>query len=406
MLKRVTIFFALLSFLSSQFCQNSPLFNENIYNEAIDKLKNSKLDESLSLFQRMINPSSSKEIWTCQAFLVCDVNDLPLKSETLIKATSRNIIVIKRVIDSKECFRLCVGIFKSKTEAVELAKRLPSPFKEAKPYPLLLAKNGNISETAFVEQITKPSVLEQTNQKENQLEKPVEQLAVSEKVETKRDFAEELFLRGLKAYSENDLKSAENYFRQSIALRPSRVESYNNLGAIFLEQKRYSEAKTVLEQAVSIQPNYANARANLAGAYWYLGMKEEAIKEAERAFKLDAGNVKHSLNLASFLYELGKYNEAKTYINVAKIISPGNPDIVELNAKIDEKLGIKEEVKDTEKTESKDKNKEKSTDKNEEMNKESGSEEIKKAPPSEKEKKGLLRRIFEKKQKDKEEEKD
>lgn len=396
MIKRILFLTFLTLFTSYFFCQEKVLYDQNLYEKAIEKLRNSEIDQSLPLFQQMID-TSNKEVWTCQALLVCDRNDLVQKSEDLIKISSHKIILIKRVVDTKECFRLCAGIFSDKNSAVELAKNLPSPFKEAKPYPLLLSKNGALSKSAF------PDILEKSSSETEIAEaKPEKKTEISpsyeeNKKEEKRDLGEELFLKGLTAYSSNDLKSAETYFRQSITLRPNRFEAYNNLGAVLLEQKRYEEARTVLEQGVKIQPYYANSRANLAGAYWFLGLKDEAVKEAERAFKLDAGNVKYSLNLASFLFELQRYNDAKTYINVAKIISPENPDVLSLEAKINEKLGIIEEKKE-----------EKISTKEEEKKEKPQIKEKESPPPSQEqtepkeegEKKGLLRKIFKKKPKE------
>ncbi|NMC00193.1 MAG: tetratricopeptide repeat protein [Thermoanaerobaculaceae bacterium] len=403
MIKRILFLTFLTLFTSYFFCQEKVLYDQNLYEKAIEKLRNSEIDQSLPLFQEMID-TSSKEVWTCQALLVCDRNDLLEKSDTLAKLSSQNVIVIKRMVDTKECFRLCAGLFTNKNSAVELAKSLPSPFKEAKPYPLLIAKNGKLSEIAFTnlsEDSSKKTVARETKFEKNEIISPD---VAEEKKEKTTDLGEELFLKGLTAYSSNDLKSAENYFRQSITLRPNRFEAYNNLGAVLLEQKRYEEARTVLEQGVKIQPYYANSRANLAGAYWFLGLKDEAVKEAERAFKLDAGNVKYSLNLASFLFELQRYNDAKTYINVAKIISPENPDVLSLEAKINEKLGIIEEKKE-----------EKISTKEEEKKEKPQIKEKESPPPSQEqtepkeegEKKGLLRRIFKKRSTEKtKEEKD
>lgn len=405
MIKRILLLLFLPFFYTSHlFCQENLLYDQTLYEKAIEHLKNSEIDESLPLFQEMID-TSPKEVWTCQALLVCDRADLVQKSETLFKLSSQNVIVIRRVIDTKECFRLCAGLFTNKNSAVELAKSLPSPFKEAKPYPLLIAKNGKLSEAAFAD--FSGNLPEKTAPKEIKSEKSEEtSSAVSdEKKEKTKDLGEELFLKGLTAYSSNDLKSAENYFRQSITLRPNRFEAYNNLGAVLLEQKRYEEARTVLEQAVSIQPYYANSRANLAGAYWFLGLKEEALREAERAFKLDAGNVKYSLNLSSFLFELQRYNDAKTYINVAKIISPENPDVLSLEAKINEKLGISEEKKEA--SAPLDERKPVPTEQIKEKADKSSPQIEEETPKQEEEKKGLIRRIFKKKSTDKpKEEKD
>lgn len=398
MIKRTSILFVLLLFVFNAYTDEKNLFNIDLYEKAIEHLKNLEIEESISLFQEMIIPPEG-EIWTCQAILVCDRNDLLEKSNQLIKETSLPIMVIKRIVNSKECFRLCTGIFSDKTSALEIGKTLPSPFKEAKPYPLQLAKKGELSEIAFSFQ----SKTEKDDFKEEIA--PKNEISYKEEKESyKTDLGEELFLKGLTAYNSNDFKSAETYFRQSIAIRPSRFETYNNLGAILLEQKRYEEAKEVLEKAVSIQPFYPNSRANLAGAYWFLGMKEEAITEAKRAFRLNASNVDYSLTLASFLYELGRYEEAKTYINAAKLIAPENPNVLALASKIDEKLGIV--VKDSEENFEDKRSTEKSAQVEIEDTNEYPSSNIEtKEKEEKKEKKGFFKRIFRKKSNEKKEDK-
>lgn len=390
MIRRISIFFVLFMFVFNAHSDEKKLFKIDFYEKAIEHLKNSEFEESLALFKEMVTPSDG-EIWTCQALLVCDKNDLLEKSNQLMKETSLPVMIIKRIVDSKECFRLCTGIFSDKKYALEIVKKLPSPFKEAKPYPLLLAKEGKLSETAFAFQ----SKTEKEDFKEEAITLNTEISYKEEKESYKTDLGEELFLKGLTAYNSNDLKSAETYFRQSIAIRPSRFEAYNNLGAILLEQKRYEEAKEVLEKAISIQPSYSNSRANLAGAYWFLGMKEEAVKEAKRAFRLDASNIDYSTTLASFLYELERYDEAKTYIKAAKLIAPENQNVLFWASKIDEKLGI--DVKET-KENFEDK---KSTEKSAQLeikdtNEYPSSTMETKEKEEKKEKKGFLKKIFRK----------
>ncbi|MCX7830625.1 MAG: hypothetical protein N2445_06160, partial [Acidobacteria bacterium] len=120
MIKKILFLFLLLAVLSNLFCQEKSLIDENLYQKAVEYLKSQEIDQSLPFFQKMID-SSQKELWTCQALLVCDREDLLTKSELLSKVSSSRIIVIRRVLESKECFRLCAGLFANKEEAVALA---------------------------------------------------------------------------------------------------------------------------------------------------------------------------------------------------------------------------------------------------------------------------------------------
>ncbi|MCX7830626.1 MAG: hypothetical protein N2445_06165, partial [Acidobacteria bacterium] len=82
-------------------------------------------------------------------------------------------------------------------------KNLPSPFKEAKPYPLLLVKNKKLSESAFPDQILNTA----QNEKKEEAIQPSEKQQASTapqpeiKQEPSRDLGEELFLKGLTAYT-------------------------------------------------------------------------------------------------------------------------------------------------------------------------------------------------------------
>jgi tetratricopeptide (TPR) repeat protein len=320
------------------------LCDMTIQKQARSLIAEGKLDEALSAFQAMLN-KDEKEIWTTQAILVCGESDIDARTRSLEEATKAPVIVIKRVIDSKVCFRVCAGVFRDKTRATELARALPSPFKEAKPYPLLLVYNGIFAKGAFdlaqpAEQAAPamPERITAAAAEEKPLSSPDSPAETQKSGET-ADYGESFFLKGLEAYNQNDFDNAEIFFRQSIASRPERFEAYNNLGAILLQKKKYEDAKDILEKAVAIQPGYPNTRSNLAGAYWFLGRRADAISEAQRAFRLDSHNVRYCTNLASFLFEEKRYSDAKIYLNVVKIIDPTNKEALDIEKKIAEAEG-------------------------------------------------------------------
>lgn len=320
-----------------------PLFDQPAQMEARKLLSRGDIPGALSGFRSMLY-LKGKEIWTTQALLVCDEKELDAKAAALEEASSEPLIVIRRVIDSKTCFRVCAGVFGSKQEAAALTQRLPSPFREAKPYPLLLVKNGAYSSGAFGDEPA-PSAAEgaalpvKTSREEINAPGEVRSAAASAETLQVGDAAQDFFNRGLEAFNRNDLQEAESLFKRSVELAPERFESVNNLGAVLLHQKKYSEARDVLEKAVLLKPGYPNAHSNLGGAYWFLGKRQEAIGEAQKAFRLDSHNVRYCTNLASFLYEEKRYSDAQIYLNVVKIIDPENGDALALQRKIDEALG-------------------------------------------------------------------
>jgi tetratricopeptide (TPR) repeat protein len=321
-------------------------YDESLQKQARVLISEGRLEEALGKFRSMLD-QNEKEIWTAQTLLVCEAADLETRIESLEKITAEPVIVIKRVLDSKTCFRVCAGVFRNKAEAVNLTKQLPSPFREAKPYPLLLVSKGAFAKGAF--DLDVPKVTDSDTAPPETIDAAAETAAVpeiavaaaeAEKEKINYDAAQNLFMKGLEAYSRNNMTEAESLFRQSIALKPERFEAYNNLGAMLIQQKKYEDAKDVLEKAVGIQPAYANARSNLAGAYWFLDRRQEAISEAQRAFRLDSHNVRYGTNLASFLYEEKRYSDAQIYLNVVKMIDPANEDALAIQKKVNDALGI------------------------------------------------------------------
>lgn len=128
--------------------------------------------------------------------------------------------------------------------------------------------------------------------------------------ESKRKEAEVWFQKGNNAYHQGQRKEAERCYRQALEADSGRPEVLNNLGILYLEQNRYTEAKDLFEGAISKSPGYAKAHLNLAGALWGLGQKDAAIQEAREATVLDGRDVSAHLTLASFLLAADRKTEA------------------------------------------------------------------------------------------------
>ena len=76
-----------------------------------------------------------------------------------------------------------------------------------------------------------------------------------------------LIRSGVINYRLHNLKEAEERFRQVIRACPLCVDAYYNLGFIYNQEERFSEAKPLLEHAVSLDPDNIGAHFELAMVY-------------------------------------------------------------------------------------------------------------------------------------------
>lgn len=87
---------------------------------------------------------------------------------------------------------------------------------------------------------------------------------------------------------------AESYYKLSIAQGPF-YDAYVNLGLLYLKEKNYKKAVSILEEAAQrFQPTPDITRA-LAQAYYYTGQTEKARLAAEQLIKLDPAPINQEL---------------------------------------------------------------------------------------------------------------
>ena len=63
------------------------------------------------------------------------------------------------------------------------------------------------------------------------------------------------------------ITSAEKNYQQAVSLYPQFSMAYNNLGALYLDQKKYDQAVADYQAAIRINPQYAEAYCNLGLVY-------------------------------------------------------------------------------------------------------------------------------------------
>src|SRR5205807_1690479 len=80
---------------------------------------------------------------------------------------------------------------------------------------------------------------------------------------------------------------ATGFYRVALAVRPATSAAYNNLGVLFLVQKKLPEAIAACHKAVELDPKYPVAYNNLGNAFRDQGKLPEAIAAYHKAIELD-----------------------------------------------------------------------------------------------------------------------
>jgi tetratricopeptide (TPR) repeat protein len=115
---------------------------------------------------------------------------------------------------------------------------------------------------------------------------------------------------------------AEQHYRQSLQINPTRYDLWHSLGIACHVQRKLSEAVASYEQALALWPDYALAHAGLGAALIDLGKRDEATKHLRRALALDPGNADAHSNLGVALRGQGKAEEAIACFQTALQIRP------------------------------------------------------------------------------------
>ena len=73
----------------------------------------------------------------------------------------------------------------------------------------------------------------------------------------------EAFALAVQNHQKNNLKVAENLYKETLKINPNHVNAHNNLGIVLKEFGDLKKAKSCYEKAIQLDPNYVNAHNNL-----------------------------------------------------------------------------------------------------------------------------------------------
>lgn len=111
--------------------------------------------------------------------------------------------------------------------------------------------------------------------------------AATESTYTAAPASIELNEKGVLAVNSRDFSEAEDLFKKSVAADPKNVTAVVNLAAMYLTNKKNTEAITLLEEYTATYPGDASLQARLGDTYFASKRVGDATTAYERALKID-----------------------------------------------------------------------------------------------------------------------
>ena len=136
---------------------------------------------------------------------------------------------------------------------------------------------------------------------------------------------EYLHKKGIDYHIQGKTRSAEESYRQAIALGYEHKSTYSNLGVICQSSGREEEAILLFKKSISIDPDYSIAYMNLGSIYKELGRLDDAIDYTLKCLKRDIGNHKAYMNLGAMYRDQGNLDQALACTLKSVELQPENP---------------------------------------------------------------------------------
>ena len=131
------------------------------------------------------------------------------------------------------------------------------------------------------------------------------------------DHLESIFFLGILQAKKKDFNKAKDFFIKVIQIDSSYIDAHYNLGIVFNELKDFQNSINCYEKTIQIDSNHADAHNNLGMVYYKLGDFQNSINCYEKAIQNDADNVHAYNNLGNSLIRLERTKEALDYYKKA-----------------------------------------------------------------------------------------
>ncbi|BAK75713.1 TPR domain/sulfotransferase domain protein [Pseudogulbenkiania sp. NH8B] len=118
------------------------------------------------------------------------------------------------------------------------------------------------------------------------------------------------------------LPEGEEAAQRAVAMDPTLVSGWNNLGIVLQEAGKLEQSRVCLERVVALNPEWPEAQNNLGNTWRRLGQMDHAEACYRQALALNPSYAEAHSNLAFLLSAQGSYDEAAQHARQAIDLNP------------------------------------------------------------------------------------
>ena len=135
---------------------------------------------------------------------------------------------------------------------------------------------------------------------------------------------QENFNLGLQNFKKNNLKDAENFFKEVLNNNPNHLESIFFLGILYAKKKYFDKAKDFFIKVTQIDSSYIDAHYNLGIVFNELKDFQNSINCYEKTIQIDSNHADAHNNLGMVFYKLKDFQNSIKYYEKAIQIDSNN----------------------------------------------------------------------------------
>ena len=124
------------------------------------------------------------------------------------------------------------------------------------------------------------------------------------------------------AYARGDVNGAIAHAQRAVAIKPEDAHSQFMLGALLMDQRRYSEAVAPLARTTQLRPEFGPAYIELCAAQFGMKQLPEALASCEHGAQFSPRDSDSWLNLGRVRYAMGNFNGARDALAKAVALQP------------------------------------------------------------------------------------
>ena len=149
----------------------------------------------------------------------------------------------------------------------------------------------------------------------------------------KKQKIKEIFNSAFENHKKNNLKIAENLYKEIIKIKPDHSDSIFYLGGLLTQKREFHKAKELFEKVFEKNPKYPNINNNLCAVYKTLAnisSKNGNLLEAkiffEKALILNPNNLEVAHGYGVLLLKLNQHSKGLNYIRKGTSFIRFTPD--------------------------------------------------------------------------------